>query len=266
MTKHITLNLLLTVLMVSIANGQTTTRFQWPDGKTMAISLTFDDARVSQVDTGTAVLDAYNVKATFFVMPGAVERRLDGWKATVKAGHEIGNHTSRHPCAENFAWSRQNALENYSLSTMKRELQDTNDKIKALLGVTCTTFAYPCGQKYVGKGRDTKSYVPLIATMFTAGRGWMDEASNDPQHCNFAQLSCYELDGKDFSDILPLIETARANGSWLILGGHEIGISGAQTTKISTLRQLIAYAQDPANGIWLQPMGVVAGYVKTGNQ
>ena len=45
-----------------------------------AMSLSFDDGRDSQVDRGTALLDRYGVKATFYVTPPAVERRLDGWK------------------------------------------------------------------------------------------------------------------------------------------------------------------------------------------
>ncbi|RZJ84001.1 MAG: hypothetical protein EOO20_21820, partial [Chryseobacterium sp.] len=39
--------------------------------------------------------------------------------------------------------------------------------IKDELGVTATLFAYPCGQKYIGRGKDLKSYVPLIAEMFS---------------------------------------------------------------------------------------------------
>ena len=37
----------------------------WLEGKTAALSLTFDDARLSQVDQGLPLLDAYGVKATF---------------------------------------------------------------------------------------------------------------------------------------------------------------------------------------------------------
>lgn len=41
--------------------------FNWPQGKKAAISLTFDDARFSQSDTGTLFLDRYGVKATFLL-------------------------------------------------------------------------------------------------------------------------------------------------------------------------------------------------------
>src|SRR6187549_3752171 len=78
--------------------------FKWPDGKKMAISLTFDDARLSQPDKGIPLLDKYGVKATFYLVPSEMEKRLDGWKKAVKSGHDIGNHSLTHPCTGNFDW------------------------------------------------------------------------------------------------------------------------------------------------------------------
>jgi peptidoglycan/xylan/chitin deacetylase (PgdA/CDA1 family) len=236
--------------------------FKWPNGIKAAISLSFDDARLSQVDVGTPLLDQYGVKATFVLVPSNVEKRLDKWKEAAANGHELGNHTLYHPCSGNFSWSKEKALENYTLKKMRAELVETNRQLEHLLGVKATVFAYPCGSTYVGRGINTKSYVPLIADLFVAGRGWLNETPNDPAFCDFAQLTGMEMDGKDFDQILPLIENSRKNGSWLVLAGHEIGQSGNQTTRVEMLKKLIAYAQDPANGIWIAPMGEIAGYVK----
>jgi peptidoglycan/xylan/chitin deacetylase (PgdA/CDA1 family) len=117
--------------------------FKWPRGKRAAISLTFDDARFSQIDRGTPILDAHNVKATFYVGPDAVEKRLDGWHRAIAKGHEIGNHTISHPCTGNFPWSRANALEDYTLKRMEAELTGASVAIHKALGVEPKTFAYP---------------------------------------------------------------------------------------------------------------------------
>jgi peptidoglycan/xylan/chitin deacetylase (PgdA/CDA1 family) len=244
-----------------VFSQQTVARFTWPDGKRAALSITFDDARTSQVDSGTALLDKYGIKATFFVVPPTVEERLDGWKKVVANGHEIGNHTSNHPCTGNFSWSAKNALENYSLDDMRNELIGCNKRIKELLGVEPEVFAYPCGQKFIGRDTNTKSYVPLVAKMFILGRGWRDEAMNNPDFCDLAQVSGIEMDGKNFDEILPLIEEVRRTGQWLILAGHEMGDSGVQTTRLKMLKQLIEYVRDPANGIWIAPVGTVAKHI-----
>lgn len=217
---------------------------------------------MSQVDSGTALLDSFGVKATFFVVPSNVEKRLDGWKKAAAAGHEIGNHSLNHPCTGNFSWSRKNALEEYNLDAMRKELMECNKQIKQLLNINSPVFAYPCGQKFVGRGRSTKSYVPLVAELFLLGRGWLDEATNDPAFCDFAQVTGIESDGKEFDQILPLIEEAKKTGQWVVLAGHEMNVSGPQTTRLAMLRKLLEYANDPANAIWIAPAGTVAKYIQ----
>jgi peptidoglycan/xylan/chitin deacetylase (PgdA/CDA1 family) len=241
---------------------QPSTNFTWPEGKRAALSLSFDDARQSQVDVGVALLDKHKVKATFCVVPSAVELRLEGWKKVVASGHEIGNHSLNHPCTGNFPWSRQKALEDYTVEKMRDELKQANRRIKELLGVTAESFAYPCGQTFVGRGIDTKSYVPLVATLFSSGRTWQDETPNDPGFCDLAQATGVEMDGRDFEQILPILEKARETGQWVVLAGHEIGQDGQQTTRVTMLEKLMSYANDPANKIWIAPVGTIARYIR----
>ena len=234
----------------------------WPDGKKMAISLTFDDARLSQIDKGIPLLDKYQVKGTFYVSPEGMGQRLGGWKRAVANGHEIGNHTVVHPCSGNYPWAKQKALEDYSLADMYRELDSANRVIEHLLGVTPVTFAYTCGHTFVGRGRKTESYVPLIATMFATARTWMDNTTADPGFCDFAQLPGIELDGKSFEAIRERIEAAKEQGSWLILAGHEMNDGGPQTSLMSTIDSICRYAKDPTNGIWIERVTTVGSYLR----
>ena len=103
---------------------------------------------------------------------------------------------------------------------------------------------------------------PSYQKCFLTGRGWMDEAANNPRYCNFAQLTGVEMDGKNFDQILPLIEDAKKNGKWLLLAGHEMGEGGQQTTRLAMLKQLAEYVNNPANGIWIAPVGTVAKYIQ----
>lgn len=236
--------------------------FPWPEGKKMAISLTFDDARLTNPKEGTDLLDRYNAKATFFIVPSNVEKDLPNWKKAVANGHEMGNHSVYHPCSGNFTWSRNRALETYTLDDMRNELIEANKQVEKLLGVTPKVYAYPCGLTYVGRGKNTQSFVPVIDELFLAGRTWRDEAPTDANYADMAQLTGMEMDGRDFEEILPLIQQAANARQWLILAGHETTTSGNQTTRLAALEKVIQYAQDPANGIWLAPMGTIAEYVK----
>jgi peptidoglycan/xylan/chitin deacetylase (PgdA/CDA1 family) len=99
--KNINFKIALLMIVASIAVNslaQTATSIKWPEGKRVALSLSFDDGRLSQVDKGMTLLDQYNVKATFYLMPSSLKERLEGWKKAAASGHEIGNHSLKHPC------------------------------------------------------------------------------------------------------------------------------------------------------------------------
>jgi len=237
-------------------------RIKWPNEAKMAISLSFDDARLSQIDKGIPLLDSHQVKGTFYVSPDRLKERLEGWKQAVASGHDIGNHTIVHPCSGNYPWARHKALENYTLTDMYRELDSASHIIERLLGVTPVSFAYTCGHTYVGRGMQTHSYVPLISSMFATARTWMDNTTVDPLFCDFAQLPGIELDGKSFTEIKERIETARETGSWLILAGHEMNDGGRQTSLLSTLDSICQYAMDPTNEIWIDDVTAVGSYLR----
>jgi peptidoglycan/xylan/chitin deacetylase (PgdA/CDA1 family) len=236
--------------------------FKWPEGKKMALSLTFDDARQSQVDKGIPLLDKYGVKATFYLSPENMKRRIEGWKKAVINGHDIGNHSILHPCSGNFAWARKNALEDYTIENMSRELDSASNLIKKTLDVQPVSFGYPCGQTFIGRGSMTRSYVPLVAAKFETGRLWKSESPNDPVFCDMSQLTGIELDGKTFEQVISLIEDAKIKGLWLVFAGHEMDDGGAQTSLLTTIEAICKYASDPANGIWIDNVHNIAAYVK----
>ena len=237
--------------------------FQWPEGIETALSLSFDDGRPSQVENGFPLLEECGVRATFYVCPDAVEARLEDWQALHAAGHEIGNHTVSHPCSGNFDFCRDNALEDYDLDGIEGEILACNARIQNNFGMRPQTFAYPCGQTFVGRGVAVKSYVPVVAKHFFAGRGFPSEYHNAPAHCDLAQLNGVSLDQQRFEEILTRIDVARNDGGWLVLAGHDAGPQDAhQVCRTDMLRALCDHARDPKNRIWIDTVATIAQYVQ----
>jgi len=249
------------VAPVLFAADTSPARFRWPEGKRVAVSLSFDDARLSQMDAGVPLFDRHGAKVTFFVNPKNMVPRLALWKAAAAKGYEIANHTQNHPCTGNFVWSRERALEEFTPAMIEKEMDDANAEAERLVGRKPVTFAYPCGQKFIGRGAGTMSYVPLVAKRFLAGRGFRDEGANDPAFCDLAQLLGMESDGMSFEQMKAVVTKAAGEGGWLVFAGHEIGAPGNQTTLADTLEQFLRYAKDPANGVWLDTVENVARYV-----
>lgn len=233
--------------------------FSWPNKKSAALSLSFDDARFSQLDNGVPLLDSLGVRATFYVSPPLMEKRAEEWRAVAR-NHEIGNHTLTHPCSGNFLWSRERALEDYTLEKMETELRDANAAIRTITGITAQTFAYPCGQTFVGHGENTRSYVPLVAKWFLAGRGYLGESSNDPTFCDLAQLNAAGFDLVSFDDLKPALEAALSSGGWFILAGHDVSSDlPRQSVRPATLEAVCHFAQK--NNLWIDTVASIARYI-----
>lgn len=231
--------------------------FLWPENKPAALSLTFDDARFSQLENGVPILDSHGVRATFYILPRGLQESPDEWRIVAQT-HEIGNHTMTHPCSGKFDWSRHNALEDYTMEKMESELLGANEVIRQITGAKAQTFAYPCGQTFVGK--DESSYVPLIAQHFLAGRGGSLGAVNNPQLCDMARLSIVSFDLLPFDEVQPHLDSALQSGGWLILIGHDVSNDlPRQAVRTDTLEAVCRYAQE--NNFCIDTVESIARYI-----
>ena len=99
------------------------------------ISISFDAAWGNE-DTADilSILRKYNIKATFFMTGGWVDKYPDDVKAIAKAGHDLGNHSQNHK-----------QMSQLSTSECIEEIQSVNDKVKKLTGITPILFRPPYG-------------------------------------------------------------------------------------------------------------------------
>jgi hypothetical protein len=234
----------------------TTVTTVFPEGASVAVSLSFDDARASQLD-GVRILDDHGLRATFYVLPSGLAAAPERWLTVARSGHEIGNHSSTHPCSANFDFAAANALEDKSMQDIADDVDAATATIEEVVGAPPRTFAYPCGQSFVGRGRGRRSYVPIVAERFLAGRGYGSEVGNLPGRCDLAHLDAYTIDGMDVGELRSLVEAGMTRGEWVILAGHDIGTDGPQTVLAPALDELCrSLARD--DRIWVAPMVEVA--------
>ncbi len=99
------------------------------------VSISFDAAWGNeQTDTLLNILDEKNVKATFFLVGEWVDKYPESVKEIAKRGHDVENHSDTHA-----------HLPQLSNEGIKKELEDCNNKIKALTGKAPTLFRPPYG-------------------------------------------------------------------------------------------------------------------------
>ncbi|MBR5154936.1 MAG: polysaccharide deacetylase family protein [Clostridia bacterium] len=99
------------------------------------VALSFDAAWGNE-DTGKLIeiMNKYNVKTTFFVVGGWVDKFPESVKQLSDAGHEIMNHSDTHP-----------HMTQISVEKMKEEVENCSEKIKKITGVKPNLFRAPYG-------------------------------------------------------------------------------------------------------------------------
>lgn len=100
------------------------------------VALTFDDGPSKPyTEQILAILAKQNVKATFYVLGVSIKSHPDIVKKTIKAGHELGNHSMYHKKLK-----RKNA------DSIAREISKVDDLIEKMGYTKEPTFRSPFGQ------------------------------------------------------------------------------------------------------------------------
>ena len=145
----------------------------WPNGAKAAISLSYDDALTSQLDTALPTLNRYGFHASFYLTLSSnnIALHLTDWRQAASQGHELGNHSLFHSCRKslpNREWvSDDTNLDNYSVAQMIQELKTANQFLMAIDGKTERTFTIPCGDTLAG-GKD---FITKASALFVAVKG-----------------------------------------------------------------------------------------------
>ncbi len=248
----------------------------WPDDYRGAISLTFDDGMRSHLEVAVPLLNAAGLRATFYLNPDGAEcdagegeswmERLKPWQAVQAAGHEIGNHSLMHPCSLNIDadWLQGRNLRDWTLQRLQEDILEAQRRINlAFPEQKHTTFAYPCYEDAVGKGKQRVCYTPFIAEHFVAARHKGElrgELANDPRVCDRHHLSSWPVERRDSPFMIGLIEQAMHLGRWAVFTFHGIH-EGHLPVGDGDFQELIDYLARKRETIWSAPLATIGAYL-----
>lgn len=116
------------------------------------IALTFDDGPGPYTDELIDGLEKLNAKASFFLVGEKIKSYPDTVAKIAEKGHLIGNHTYSH--------IKLTAL---SPDEIKKEIDKTNEEIKAITGEAPQFFRPPFGRY----NSDTLNYVDMISVRWS---------------------------------------------------------------------------------------------------
>jgi peptidoglycan-N-acetylglucosamine deacetylase len=250
--------------------------FEWPQERSAAVSLTFDDGLRSHREIVLPMLEARGLRATFYVNPVGSEDdprlavpwidRLGLWREATAAGHEIGNHSLLHPCSLNIDTEAEwevgvPSLRDWDLARIGTDVLEAKRRIaSAFPHQAANSFAYPCYEPTVGIGASRESYTPLLVGEVAAARG-VGELSgalaNDPLVCDLHMLSSYPVEYQRGELMIGLAEAAGARGRWAVFTFHGID-EGSLSVSAAALEEFLDHLVRRREWFWVAPVAEVA--------
>lgn len=236
----------------------------FPDGCRAAVSLTYDDAVDTHLDHAMPDLEQAGLRGTFYIPTGSSacwSNRVEEWRAAAERGHELGNHTRLHPCSIEYEFIRRlganRSLEAYSLGRMESELLSSEDELASVAGNVFHSFAYPCGEQFVGP--DRVSYRPIVERLFPAARGTSERVASDPWTVDLHSSPGWSLSERDeLASVRSFLDEAIDAGRWTILVFHGVGGGHSINVGRDFHRSLVAFLASKRNVAWCAPFATVA--------
>ncbi len=232
----------------------------WPGQRKAAISLTYDDGYVSNLNTAIPQLEAAGFRGTFYLMTSNqdVTGNKFRWKAAFENGHEIANHSHTHPCGLNLTLLTKQQLNDQEVGAAEQWLNTNigldNDR----------SYAFPCAE--LGDGNFKQYYLEVVQENCIASRTGGGGPNNDYERLS---TSSHLIEGQaigfphgtNVAEMINYCESALNSGGWAVLIFHGIG-DNHMPTDVCVHQQLINYLKFNENKYWVAPVRDVAKYIR----
>jgi len=225
-----------------------------------AVSLTFDDGRPSQLRKAIPSLEKRGFRGSFYLNPrgDAWQERLSPWEAAARNGHEIGNHSLSHICSNNLQ-SCPGGLDDIGPQEVEADILAAQARLEGVAPHQREwSFAYPCYQTHVGRGKGRESYVPVVARHFLCGRaGGEYGIANQPDLVDLACVHGLATDRMSGFEMVGLVESLACSGQWVVLAFHDID-GPRLTVGAYDFGLLLEYLHRRSGEVWTAPVCEVA--------
>lgn len=177
------------------------------------VTFTFDDVPSSALTTGTALLDAYGAKGTFYIATGLLSQQDEHWinlgpdgvLALHRDGHEIGCHTHGH-----------RRVCDVDLDGFASDIRRNRQELLAIEpSLALENFAFPFGWGSPGSKRE-------LASLFRSSRSIVPGVNKGLIDLQFLRSSPLLDITIDRAGIETLLDEAMAANGWLIFYTHDV--------------------------------------------
>ena len=229
-------------LMGALAYAAPITTVPW-DGHPGAVSFTFDDSEISQLNNlGDYFEKNQDIKVTFFMTGGMNAGNQSKYFPMAAKGHEIGNHSKTHSDLTAAG------------ANLKAEITDYKYDLEQRSGAEVVAFATPyCYYNDAVEAEIAKAHIVNRNCQGATKYKWNEEPIWERISSDCYQGNTQQSKGN--------MSEAKQKNAWTVQLNH--GVDGAGFGYGITPSDMISIMDEAkAQGLWRAPMGRVAAYYR----
>ena len=172
------------------------------------------------------ILDAHQVKTTFFLVGIWVEKYPELVKEIVRRGHEIGNHSASHPHMSQLGENQ-----------IVQELDKMSDQVEELTGVRPTLFRPPYGDYNDRVVATSRREGYEVVQWSIDSLDWKDRGTEDIiKQCTYrvdnGDIVLFHNDSNDIVNALPVVLSHYQSLGYTIIPVSELLLEGETTIDV----------------------------------
>ena len=211
------------------------------DGHPGAVSFTFDDCEISQLNNLGDYFDKNDdIKVTFFLTGGMNAGNQSKYFPMVEKGHEIGNHSKTHADLTNT-------------NNLKGEVTDYKHDLEQRSGAEVISFATPyCYYNDAVEAEIAKEHIVNRNCQGATKYKWDEEPIWERISSDCYQGNTQQSKGN--------MSEAKQKNAWTVQLNHAVTGGGGYSISKDDMISIMDEAK--AQGLWRAPMGRVAAYYR----
>ncbi len=242
----------------------------WLGKKQAAISLTYDDGYVSNLDNAIPQLEIAGFRGTFYlhIRNPDVQANIARWKSAFENGHDIGNHSMSHLCGKQ--------LLELTTEQLIYEVGGAEQWLIENIGYNeYRSYSYPCTEclpndKSLIDGsimpeNFSNIYREIVHKTYMVSRTTINNDVSKFTGSNTHDIDANAILWNQPSTLGPFVDFCKKaldSGGWAVIAFHGIG-DNKMPTDFAVHQELINYLKLNHEKYWVAPISEVAKHIRS---
>jgi hypothetical protein len=141
-------------------------------------------------------------------------------------------------------------------------LEVANRVLAMVDGEASRSYGNTCSDTAIGSGAERQLMAPVLHDLFVGARGALTNRLADPRTTDPFDVGGFNGDGRTFTELTEIVETAEREAAWAVLMFHGVGPEYSLQVEQDVHDRFVAWLAGRQERTWTAPFATVAAHAR----